>query len=591
MKPLFQIISLLWIAPWWSLNSQSTHSFEYLFEGGFFSQIYDAAQLNSGKWVLIAQNDSTSGITHADSLSIVFLDNHGKYEKSLLVDTALPSNRLVFEWLKVLPNDEIIVGYAIGECDVLSATLKLVKFDSIGNVIWEQKNLPIHSPVDIHWSEDHGILTFEENRVYSLSEESGEMAWEIIISNGHFSGGAFTSYADDILYFDHEGVYFAKLDSIEGELKYVIQATRDIAYDADFLNYLQSTSTGSLYTYSSEYGGIIRISQDLDITVLIPLSTSPGGFIADTSGLWVLRHDYEDITFQISRFDTIGLLLYPYKSEFPGKFVTHLKKVDQDYVLIGSYGSGTYFSNVATQEHAWRTQAWVEYASMDALFISQDSFNLSVTGVIQDGEIHIESEYSPFPLPGGYYHTFEGGDFTIQVTNTGSGMVDNCWINTGFKPAVLDGDCGTGPFVKEVFYSGLNLQPGESIWLHFGNIYARDQEDFPSEFCFWTSGPNASIDIYPNDDTYCSAFIVPVTEPGQTSLKIFPNPASDKIHFQTSNQTDVKEWKIFNLQGMVICSGNISAEQTSHSISVFDLSPGLYVLQVGNVIEKVVVTE
>ncbi len=586
-------ITKIWMLIWMTLLPASTflsaQSFEYFFSGGFFSQIHEATKMTSGRCVLVVQNDSTSGTSFGDSLSIVFLDSTGKFEKSVFVASSIRFQRIDFEWLHVLPNDDFIVGFAIGVCDVGIAPLKLIKYDSSGHVIWAQMNLPIHTPDDIRWSADHSILILEGNQAYSLSDATGEIYWEIPFTSGQFRGGTFTSDSGDILFYDMTGVHFANLDSVAGELQYVIESSGDIAFDADFFNYLQASPWADFYTYSTEYGGIIRLRKNFDIKLLVPLSSDPVALIIDSAGIWVLVNQ-QDFTYQLSQFDTTGILLNQYGSTLTGIWASDMKKVGQRNVLLGICGSGTFLSDVASQAHIGRVQAWMEHASIEELFVPRDSFNLSITGAAQGEEISIDSIYSSTPWPARYYYTFEGGDFRIQVTNTGSKPVHSFWINTGFNFMHLVSNCGGGANVKQLYYSGLDLQPGESTWVPFGDIYALKQEEYPYEFCFWTSGPNRTPDIFPKDDAYCSSFTVPVTEPEGRSLLIFPNPARDVIHFQTSTPPDVTEWEILNLQGLRLLSGLVSVEGNLQSISIPDLSPGIYIVKIGNLVERVVIS-
>lgn len=71
---------------------------------------------------------------------------------------------------------------------------------------------------------------------------------------------------------------------------------------------------------------------------------------------------------------------------------------------------------------------------------------------------------------------------------------------------------------------------------------------------------------------------------------IFPNPARDEIHFQTSYPPDVTEWEILNLQGLRLLSGPVSVEGNLQSISIPDLSPGIYIVKIGNLVERVVIS-
>ena len=568
------------------MESIYTQSFEYVHQNGSFSAILAASKLNSGKWILVVQNN-TQGDASSDSLSIVFLDTEGQFEKSELLVLNPLFSRIEFEWLQVLPGDDFIVAYGIGDCDVGSAELILTKYNAEGNEIWEQRNLSIFSPDDIRLSIEKDILVLAEKQVFSISAMTGEIQWNTSFTSDFINRGVFSSDSGDILFYNSMGLHFGRLESIAGEYQYVIGSSQIVPFDLDFFKYFRFSNGTTYYTYSLQYGGIIRLNQNLEINLIIPLSTHPEELIIDSSGVWVLVN-LEDFNYQLSRYNTSGVLLQQYKSTLGNIWTHYIQKVRDNFILAGEYGSGTFLSDVATYYHAARIQAWMEYGGVDVLFTPLDSFNISVSGATQDAAINVDSVYLNISWPGRYYYSFAGGDFSIEVTNTGSKSVHSFWINTGFGPT-QGVNCSGGINAKQIYYSGLDLQPGSSVWLPFGDINALFQEDYPYEFCFWTSGPNITPDIYHLDDVYCSSFIVPTDNIEKESILITPNPANTEIHVQAIHPMDTGSWEIFNLQGMRLLSGPLAADSTAQTISIHNLSPGIYVLRFGNSIVRVVV--
>lgn len=65
------------------------------------------------------------------------------------------------------------------------------------------------------------------------------------------------------------------------------------------------------------------------------------------------------------------------------------------------------------------------------------------------------------------------------------------------------------------------------------------------------------------------------------NLHLFPNPAHHIITLK-KNFNDEAEFFIYDMTGRQIRSGNIPSGQESYNLNINELSPGLYILNIGN---------
>ena len=61
-----------------------------------------------------------------------------------------------------------------------------------------------------------------------------------------------------------------------------------------------------------------------------------------------------------------------------------------------------------------------------------------------------------------------------------------------------------------------------------------------------------------------------------STVKLYPNPATDKLYISTANNTDIQKVTIYNLQGRQL----LSAENVSAAVDISSLAKGLYIVSV-----------
>jgi hypothetical protein len=95
--------------------------------------------------------------------------------------------------------------------------------------------------------------------------------------------------------------------------------------------------------------------------------------------------------------------------------------------------------------------------------------------------------------------------------------------------------------------------------------------------------PSGNVDVIPNPSTNSTLFVLEGSSPelgvaNQTVHKfsVSPNPASDVINFNFTNQTQIATAKVFDLSGRMVLASNIS--QGQQQLSVQALANGTYML-------------
>jgi hypothetical protein len=64
----------------------------------------------------------------------------------------------------------------------------------------------------------------------------------------------------------------------------------------------------------------------------------------------------------------------------------------------------------------------------------------------------------------------------------------------------------------------------------------------------------------------------------QSTVTIYPNPATDRIAISNMPLSGKAEYSIFNLYGNKVLSGNLTGERPT--IKIGNLTPGMYILRV-----------
>ncbi|HSO88614.1 MAG TPA: T9SS type A sorting domain-containing protein [Draconibacterium sp.] len=155
-----------------------------------------------------------------------------------------------------------------------------------------------------------------------------------------------------------------------------------------------------------------------------------------------------------------------------------------------------------------------------------------------------------------YEYIYDENDNLINSSNYSWDAVRNDWKGKSRRENLYD---------KAFTIDDLILP----VWISTVNIYNK-----PLQFLDYSWNPNSNnwIEFQLKTMYYSDVVISKVSVPVLSDVKVYPNPATDKIYID--NLDDFKEYSILNSQGMTVKSGILN--DYSNTISIVEFSPGLY---------------
>lgn len=170
----------------------------------------------------------------------------------------------------------------------------------------------------------------------------------------------------------------------------------------------------------------------------------------------------------------------------------------------------------------------------------------------------------------------------ITVENTGQETLQQLSLNSRFDRC--QAICGSA-FTYYYNFDNLNVAPGEQITLPVGDISAPGiPQEEEVELCFWASLPNGKVDKQGANDMICQPLIISDNSTPTTrfSLRLFPNPALDRIHidFGVPLASD-QPGQIYNSKGQLLSNYFFYQGTAMQEIDISQLSPGAYFFRLG----------
>lgn len=239
-------------------------------------------------------------------------------------------------------------------------------------------------------------------------------------------------------------------------------------------------------------------------------------------------------------------------------FVKNFQVVNDTIILVGNYTGGT--------------------GSVMFLHSSPAvAFSFDVVKDIRIDTITLAQKvwYSPEPFSfGGYNIGYDG--VVVGITNTGLDTIQT--INIHYKEYTGCGMCEGGHV--EWSFDSLMLLPGQQRNLIIGgfSVWCRQTNVF--ELCLYAAPADSLPELDHLNNQLCvdvNPTLVGLDNPVISNVRIYPNPASDKIFFNV-DQPDQENMvcTIFDATGNVADQFKITEQ--SHSIKEY--APGIYLLMV-----------
>jgi len=375
---------------------------------------------------------------------------------------------------------------------------------------------------------------------------------------------------------------------IQGDLFYILEAAENIQQDFGTIGGFKTAGDGIFYAQKYYDRQIIRFRSNLKAKVFLStpqsfLDMSPG-----PGGLGLLK--MKDVnTYQVLFYDSTGVKLSEFQSDDSGLRPERMKCFPEGFALAGSYGSGPASKYNPDHHYTGRGQGWFRYFPEYNFEDIPSPISLAVTDIIQQAPIAYDSVWSLGWDFEGFLHSFVGGGFSLNITNTGNEPVYSFWVNIAFDLSLNTWFCA--PFmVKQLYVDQIVLLPGESSWIDFGDIEAYNQENIPKQFGFWTSGNNSKPDFHPEDDVYCMDRILATKENSETTISIYPNPANTELNILCpSNQSSSSSWKLIDVTGRIVTSGNLKNNYGIETIETTSIPPGIYYFRMDHYSKPIII--
>ena len=197
----------------------------------------------------------------------------------------------------------------------------------------------------------------------------------------------------------------------------------------------------------------------------------------------------------------------------------------------------------------------------------------ALTTVSQNGPLDVSEVWNLFTI------TIPGIELTVK--NNGSAPIDNLKINFS-RPGAAGFPCPfSNTFSKE--FENLNLLPGASTTLNWGELQIHTWEDFSGEqieLCFWTSLPNHHLETNNENDINCTEVLVAAHEPLPISYHHAFNAVADVLYLEMQSPLVQEKTAahIFNAAGQLVYKTAITEQQQTLELQA--LPDGAYFLQI-----------
>lgn len=473
----------------------------------------------------ILTHDSVSGITVFDSIGdIVFLLN-------TTVDPPSSEIHSITSDFIELSDSSILFSYSLRGCDKDFSKL------FIYNKYWELSGITegghFAGPA-ARFSNDEIVIGHVEIGMVAKFNTTG-MVWAKDITQYIGINDLLVTLGDTILVATDAGLI--KMDS-QGE---VVDSLPDLIFDKLELlpngNILVKT-TNELKIYNPQLNQLTSLLFQAGNVKDMAIGTSEIGVLTDEQKVKRLDFELVDLNQDVQLSD---------------EFFNGLAYTNDGLMLTGNEGRGSFIKAYALDGSTANTD--------EDIAILAVSHGLS----------------SSFTLDFPAFITIK--DIRAIVKNEGSTAIDRLTLNMP-KPNYPKPSCVAEQSVfKE--YENLNLQPGESVELVWGDegvILGWGQQTDSFELCLFVSQPDHHLDTDNSNDVSCTSVLVADHEPRPIEFQATFLPGTDELYLNLPPGIDPEKTTIavFNTAAQLVASQKLLGDEP---ISLRQLPDGMYLLR------------
>lgn len=579
MKNLTVICLFAWCLLPLALSAQV---FDHTISFGFNTISQALQPLGNGNWIALGRAQDSPGALYADEIVLVMFDAGG----NILLRKTLPvPSEEVRDVIAATgaPDGSFAVSISRSLCDVATGDISLLAFDPDGQLRWEKHAYWGDSalPAILKSTPDGNLIGVLGYNFVKYDMATGEVLFEAPMQ---MNQSYLNIYDLDVLAGTENIVAVGYPHFQYWEKKGQPDAP---VYQLSFSNIQPQSSvrklvhgpSGEYYTMNSYKGELYRFTvPDLLYSLVTDYPFSITDMAGNDEGLFLLPENSGTPLLYRAGFngqltDTIAL-----SDTWQNGLILSLQ--DNTLAIAGISGSGP-----AVTDQPWlyynANQMWLHTRPLNSTGQGGPHPNASLSAVAQAIPVAV----NPYVTSWGKFYDFSGGQFSVQVTNSGPDTLRSIDILIGYE-WVAQFICYFRPANRRHF-SGLAIAPGDAAWLDFGDISAVGQSAAPAQLCFWTAAPNEQPDADHSDDVFCHSAILDAAEPNAGQMQFAPNPCSEGFWVEMSESA--AKCDLFDTFGRLVRSKEVSPGADRIYFETQDLPNGIYYLGVNRHLAKVVV--
>lgn len=541
--------------------------------------------LADGRFMAAGTGLKTPGDLFTDTVFAVVYGADGQIDLRLKVPAPAAEIRRVIDAVPT-PDGGFVLSVNSTLCDVVNDQISIFSYAPDGTIRWSKSGTWGFLSGQMALAPDGAVLHLLYDKILAFDYLTGDTLWQLALDDQvSIYDMAFIPGTEDFAAVGYPHLQFWRHTGAPGSHEYVLDHS-DILPPYAYVQKMLSRADGN-YTYDVVQNRFVRFDQ----TGYEVLSTLPASadFEQAADGFWFIgRRNLHTV---LLKTNLLGQPVDSIIVSDPWLNGTNIALSVNTASIAGQSGSGPQsdIGNSQTWPGYQANHLWLRTFQLDNPVASNNESNASLKAVEQLSPVHAEAIPIDFP-PISTLYNLSGGEFLVQVTNTGNTLLNQVDVLISFENNQFYDICFMKPAMRQ-HYDNLGLAPGQSTWLDFGDIEAGGQSSIPTEFCFWTAAPNEMPDMDHGDDAFCKtiALDIPPVD-ARFAIKVFPNPAGREgftveLPEQISGPMD---YQLFDGLGQMVRSGSFSTGQALATVSTDCLPPGLYVLCTGKWRTKVV---
>lgn len=575
------------------LSSAQAQVKDWVMGAGFITQPLAVRALTDDRWLVVGRGNPSPGQIYTDTLFCVVLDQSGnvQYRHNLQV----PSDEVhdLYDAIAA-PDGGFVLVIESTICDAGGWLTTIQRYNAAGQLLWQRNGgggTFNYIPQTYHLTPDGNLIGVLNKEVRKISLDDGADIWKAtlpLISGDYVRSYTLATGSEDLILSIGAKVQYWKQNGVVGQTASFVKTHTTATSQFSFFRKMLAGPNGDYFTHDDNYfdEGFVHFNplaetyEKLPVTVedLVDYALTATGILAlyqNASNAWLTKYDFA------------GQILGTWARQETWVSMKAFELVNNQLYIVGESGSGPK-SNPDVNDpytrfdtrHLWMRSVPIEHFETPALVS-----DAAISNIEQQTQVFIDSATSI----NGTSYFFYGGQFKIKVTNEGTNTLEKVDLLIGFDNVLL-WECGSRPAIRKQ-YGGLDLAPGASVWLDFGDIDVDYQYHAPSQFCFWSAAPNEGNDGNHANDVFCiTPKTTDVSEPPMAGIWLFPNPATDGFWLKVSPGSSLPDrYELYNVLGSRVQSGVIPGNTAQYFVDLATYSPGVYFLKTGTYTKKIII--